>query len=149
MSDQPIPLQPLSVKLDPDQWAALFDNINLAEQMIPGRDRREHERIDYDTAVTLYAQIDGDQGETRHLVRTRNISSSGVGFIHHGEVVVGTRVRFTAFDQDSNVCELAGTSARADLIEQEVWDIGIRFDELIDLTHLVDMDGQPLLQSAG
>jgi len=148
MSDQPIPLQPLSVKLDPDQWSALFDNINLAEQMIPGRERREHARIDYDSSVTLYAEFDEAEEEKKYLVRTRNISSSGLGFIHHSEVVVDTRVRFTVFDQDSRVCSLEGVSARTDLIEEGLWDIGIRFDQLIDLTHLLDMDGQPLMQSA-
>ncbi len=148
MSDQPFALQPLSVKLDPDQWAELFDNINLAEQMIPGRDRREHDRVNYDAQVTLYAEFDEADQEKRYLVRTRNISSSGLGFIHHSEVVAGTRVCFTAFDNDGRVCGLEGVSARADLIEQGLWDIGVRFDHLIDLTHLLDMDGQPLMQTA-
>lgn len=148
MSDQPIPLQPLSVKLDPDQWATLFDNINLAEQMIPGRERREHDRVDYESPITLYAEFSDSEIEKRYVVRTRNISSSGLGFIHDSEVVTGTRVQFTVFDNDGHVCSLKGVSARADLIEANVWDIGIRFDHLIDLSHLLDMDGQPLLQSA-
>lgn len=148
MSDQPIPLQPLSVNLAPEDWAVLFDNINLAEQMIPGRERREHDRVDYDTSVTLYAEFDEDKSEQRYLVRTRNVSSSGVGFIHHSEVAAGTRVRFTAFDSNGHVCQLEAAAARADLIENNLWDIGIRFDQLIDLTHLLDMDGQPLLQTA-
>ncbi|MEO0514209.1 MAG: PilZ domain-containing protein [Planctomycetota bacterium] len=109
---------------------------------------REHDRVDYDAQVTLYAEFEEADQEKSYLVRTRNISSSGLGFIHHSEVVAGTRVCFTAFDNDGRVCSLEGVSARADLIEEGLWDIGIRFDHLIDLTHLLDMDGQPLLQSA-
>ncbi|MEM1107573.1 MAG: PilZ domain-containing protein [Planctomycetota bacterium] len=148
MSDALAPQQPLSVKLDPESWDTLFDNINLAEQMIPGRERREHTRIDYDKSVTLYAEYEQDGVEKKYLVRTRNVSSSGLGFIHNAELPVGTRARFTAFNHDGRVCSLEGESARADLIETDVWDIGIRFDQLIDLSDLMDMDGHPLLQSA-
>ncbi|MEM7624980.1 MAG: hypothetical protein AAF333_05075 [Planctomycetota bacterium] len=183
MSDNP-PLQPTSVRLDDGQWAELFENIDLAEQMIPGRERRQYDRFDFDAQVTLYAEFDepdpqlteeqrvaeelaaacaDEAGENaapdelgqaagedagpvfqRYLVRTRNVSASGLGFIHHTEVAVGTKALFTAFDKHGHAIALAGVSARADLIEEGVWDIGIQFNEHIDPTQLVDAAGQPL-----
>ncbi|MEL7089318.1 MAG: hypothetical protein AAGL98_12910 [Planctomycetota bacterium] len=201
MSEQP-PIQPTSVRLDDGQWNELFQNIDLAEQMIPGRERREFDRFDFDAQVTLYAEFDEpaveeipeptaedrlaeqlaaicagppsavpttsedpnpspepaaqtgaeekaapqDPGPVfqRYLVRTRNVSASGLGFIHHTEVVVGTRALFTAFDKNGQAIALAGVSARADLIEEGVWDIGIQFNQHIDPTQLVDVAGQPL-----
>ena len=144
------PLQPTSVRLDDQQWSELFENIELAEQMIPGRERREHQRFEYAAQITLYAQFDqpgseGGEAEWQlYLVRTRNISASGLGFIHHAEVVVGTRALITAFDKQGQAIAISGVSARADLIEDGVWDIGIRFEETIDPAGLLDAAGKPL-----
>ncbi|MEM6757584.1 MAG: hypothetical protein AAF586_10485 [Planctomycetota bacterium] len=165
-----VPAAPPSVELEPAAWNELIDQINLAEMMIPGRERREHDRVDFDQQVTLYAEFvdadaegfdpeaplftqenaggDADPSWQRYLVRTRNVSASGLGFFHHVEVEIGRRVLFTAFDTNGRVCTLAGLCARADLIEDGVWDIGVRFDRLIDLGQLVDVDGAPL-QKAG
>ena len=134
----------LSVNLNPQQWDELFENIALAEQMIPGKERREHERRHFETQIALCLHPSKGDDDT-HLVRTRNISLSGLGFIHHVEVPTGERVRFTAFTEDRQPHPIDGTVARADLIEDGVWDIGVRFDQLIDTLHLFDANGTPLL----
>ena len=214
MSDNP-PTSPISVRLSEGQWQELFQNIELAEQMIPGRERRGFDRYDYEAQVTLYAEFDeapppspeipessdtlesspaGSDGSAqdatndglaeqlaaicdfdtpadesaaeafaeapesgpaadpepvfqRYLVRTRNVSASGLGFIHHTEVAVGTKALFTAFDRLGRPIVLAGTSARADLIVEGVWDIGIHFNQPIDPEQLVDIAGHPLNQA--
>jgi len=129
------------VTLDPAKWDELYANLDLAEQMIPGRERRSDPRHDYNAQVMISGRWGGTDELQSHLVRARNISASGLGLIHNVEVPVGSTVAFTTLDLKGVSCTYSAVCSRADLVESGIWDIGLAFDAPIDPSRLVEHAG--------
>jgi len=130
MSDQPESCQ--YIKLSDSEWHELFDNLEIAEQFIPGAERREHDRFPFEKAVEGVVELAEGNTYRTYKVRLRNVSASGLGIIHHLEEEEGTDASITIPLAEGGALRVTGALARCDLVTPGVYDVGLNFDCLID-----------------
>lgn len=121
----------------------LADLIGAARAPTPLGNRRPKgraSRMAYDEQGVLIAALRPaqDQEITAYKVRPLNISSTGVGFLHGAFVYPGTVCSLIARDLGGVPRQLTGHVVRCRLIQGRVHEVGVRFDEPIDLTELVE-----------
>ena len=121
-----------SVQLDA-RLAELLDRLDEEDLVTPGRGRRQSARYSYrlrESVVTLYQP----GGTTQSLlVPTRNISSSGIAFLHGGFVHLQTRCTVQLITTKNTRQVVQGRVVRCKHIEGRVHEIGIRFDQEVDV----------------
>jgi hypothetical protein len=100
-----------------------------------GKQRRKYERFMYRSRSALILTLcERDGGERRFLVRARNLSSWGMGFLHGGFLYTGTAVRILLKTTDDEPVIVAGMIVRCVHVRAHVHEIGVRFDEELDLS---------------
>lgn len=72
-----------------------------------------------------------------YLVKCRNISAGGMGFLHGGPLAIGTACEMTLLRADRTTLKLRGVVARCECIERHIFEIGVRFEKDIDLNKLM------------
>ncbi len=77
-------------------------------------------------------QMPGSAGPTAYLVPIRDISATGLSFLHGGFVYPGTRCVVQLISTHGAWENAAATVARCDYIEEMVHEVGVRFDQVID-----------------
>jgi|GEM_PF-5275868 len=120
------------VKLSDAAWHELFDNLEIAEQYIPGAERREHERFPFDGTVEAVAEFADGDVYRMYRVRMRNVSATGVGVIHHIEEPDGMEISITMPLAEGGALRATGIVARCDLVSEGVYDLGFHFDCMIE-----------------
>lgn len=136
----PAPMQ--TVCLTPEQWSELRDHLQVAEQFIPGAERREHERHDAQTHSVILFEYDG--ADARYEAMLRNISISGIAFLHHQEITPNTPAAVTLSDLAGNHVRLPGIVVRSELIEDGIFDTGFAFLQPIDPESHTDARGHAI-----
>ncbi len=100
-----------------------------------GKQRRKYERFMYRKQSALILTVsERDGNEKRFLVRARNLSSWGMGFLHGGFLYSGTPVRLVLQTLDNEPVIVSGTIVRCSHVRAHVHDIGVRFDAEVDLS---------------
>jgi len=97
-------------------------------------------RLAYDEKGVLIAALRpaDDQDITAYKVRPLNISSTGIAFLHGAFVYPGTSCSVIARMTDGTPCQLTGHVVRCRMIHGRVHEIGVRFNEAIDLSELIE-----------
>lgn len=148
----PEPQGPTSTRLwlSDQQWMALLERARRSTPESHPRhdpskdpDRRGERRIS--TSCRCVLRFGGDTAGT-YSVRTVNISSTGLGFVHVAPVPKGTRCTLALQVEEHNGMILAGRVAWCRKLETEdgvtvfddepAFEVGLQFDKPIDLEPL-------------
>ncbi|MCX5661821.1 MAG: PilZ domain-containing protein [Planctomycetota bacterium] len=73
----------------------------------------------------------------RYLVRTRDVSRTGIGFLHSQEIQQGTRCRLSMLTVKSRLIEVEGKVAYCHAKAEGVYSLGVEFDKALTLIDLV------------
>ncbi|MCE9591523.1 MAG: PilZ domain-containing protein [Planctomycetes bacterium] len=97
-----------------------------------GVDRRRRRRATHRAIMHLYLETSSGEDSERYLVRTRNLSDTGVGFIHAEPVQPGTRCQIALLDLDHQLVRRRGMVACSAGSDDGLFHVGVRFDEPIN-----------------
>lgn len=124
----------LSVRDEAEILAAL----DRGSASAAGRDRRRQTRVPYERRAGLIVQMHHPGGSIEnYLVRVRNLSTGGVGFLHGSFVYTGTYCVMTLLTINNRAVRVEGKVVRCRHVRKHVHEIGVRFDEPIDLHDFV------------
>ena len=110
--------------------------------------RRAEARYDYRKHPVLLIDVTNpDRSVGKFRCATRNISRHGLGFLHGCFVYPKSPVKLILRAASGGITCIAGTVARCEAIEGRVHEIGVIFDQPVDLTDFVlDVDPAQLEQ---
>ncbi len=103
-----------------------------------GRDRRHQSRVPYQRRAGLMVQMHHPGGTiATYLVRVRDLSSGGIGFLHGSFVYSGTRCAVSLLANDRRTFRVDGTVVRCSHVRKHIHQIGLHFDAPIRLREFV------------
>ncbi len=122
------------LKLDQSQWAYYLDLIESRQKVVgAASERRRHQRHAYLEFTQLGLVVDnGPRDRKMFLVRTFDLSASGVGLLHGRFIQAGQRVHVMMLHRHDGRVLVSGTTRRCELLEGHVHAVGVEFDEPID-----------------
>ncbi len=131
-----------TLHLSDEQWRTLSEKLDQGDPYVSGQ--RSQRRITYrklsQIAVAI-RQADGEWG--KYVVRSRDLSPGGIGFIHGSYIHPGSECRVILKDCHEKVVCLEGIVKRCELIEGTAHDVGVQFNEEINIASFVaDGSGQ-------
>lgn len=124
-----------SLRMTDEQWLALADRLDGEAAAHHGRESgRRHERVAYRNIVRLAIAVEHPSGDRqRYLVRTHDLSASGIGFFHGAYMHVGTRVILLMTHRESGAQCVVGVVRRCAHVSQHIHKVGVEFNEQIVL----------------
>jgi len=103
-----------------------------------GRDRRQQERLPYTHPAGLIIKMRHPGGSVgNYLVRARNLSSTGIGFLHGSFVYTGTHCTMALRTRHNRMVNVEGKVVRCHLVHRHIHEVGILFSEPIQLGDFV------------
>ncbi len=121
-----------TLKLSDEQWQALIDSLGQGLSNYTGQ--RRHIRTQFRKLSQIAVAIKQSDGQwVKYLVRMRDLSRSGLGFIHGAYVHVGNDCRVILKDATDQLVCIDGTIRRCNLVQGRVHNIGVQFKEEIDI----------------
>jgi hypothetical protein len=124
-----------TLHLSHQQWEAIADKLY---QDKPGGKKRRHERVAYRKLSQIALAVlrpDGEWG--KYIVRSHDLSQGGMGFIHGSFLHIGTHCRVILKDSHRKVNCIDGVVRHCELIEGVAHNVGVEFDEEIDLDSFI------------
>lgn len=129
-----------SLKLSSAEWTKLQQQLNK-QNATPEEDQRQGAvRTSMKDGALALLRILTESSQAPHFrIRCRNISSTGIGFMHGQFIHPGTEVEIIFVTQKREGVIVNGKVMRAQLIDGHVHNLGVQFDEPIDLDEIVAM----------
>ena len=123
-----------SLSLAPGLLRSLLDSLDRANQQTgEGHESRRHRRLKYRTPLMLVRVLDDHQREESVFqTTTRNISSSGLAFLHKQMLPPGKRLILTIPLLDDQTAHLAATVVHCRHIRGMIHEIGVSFLKFVD-----------------
>jgi PilZ domain len=135
-----------TLRLTDEQWRELSDQLDRVNPYETGQ--RRHERISYRKLAQIAVAIQQPNGQwAKYIVRSRDLSPSGIGFIHGSYIHTGSACRVILKDPKGQVVCLEGTVRRCDLVKGTAHNIGVQFREEINLNRFVSDDSEESSES--
>ncbi len=120
-----------TIRVSDDDLAAILDKLD-AQTAEEGRDSSRPERFSYrQKGCLLHMQQPGDGSATTFQVPTRDLSASGVSFLHGGYVHVGTRCIIQLISLHGTWTDVRGRVSRCVYVTSQIHDVGVKFDSPI------------------
>jgi hypothetical protein len=130
-----------SLRLNDRQAQAILQQMNQAAQD-SSAEVRENRRIATEGNATVVVELLGfGNSPTAFLVRPRNISTGGIGFIHGAFVYNGTPCAVTMRALDGRTVRLLGKTVRCRHIAGRVHEVGVALEQPIVLSEFVSPNG--------
>ena len=109
------------------------------------KERRRNNRVPFLSEAGLFVQMKHPGGSVaNYLVRTRNLSPTGIAFLHGSFVYTGTTCVLALHDKSGKIMGIDGRVVRCQHVRGHVHDIGVRFSAPIDLNQfLLDTNAKP------
>lgn len=118
--------------LSEEQWRKLAEQLDQGDEQL--KDKRKQPRLPYRKLAQIAVAIKRHGGEWgKYVVRSRDLSSGGIGFIHGAYIHIGTECRVVLKDRRGQVVCLDGVVRQCKLLSGTVHDIGVQFSKPIDL----------------
>ncbi|MCB9855393.1 MAG: response regulator [Phycisphaerales bacterium] len=115
--------------------AAVSEIINKLDESVPdaARERRRSPRYPYNVkSCVIHLQPSGGGPPVSYLVSTRDISSTGIGFLHGAFVYPGAKCVIQLITLHGTWQNVPAMIARCDYVAKGVHDVGVQFHEPID-----------------
>jgi hypothetical protein len=129
-----------TLRLTPSEHAALLSALEREEASAAQSGTRQHKRTIYHRSQGLTIRLHsqgGDSANVEYLVRPRNLSAGGMGFLHGCFVHPGTRCSINLVRLDGGVMRVAGAVVRCRCVSGRVHDVGVQFEEALAIEDFV------------
>lgn len=134
----------LRLWISDQRWISLLEQIARESVQRLVDERRNPAEPRYASQIRCILRL-GYPGQTPgiYLVRCHNVSSGGMGFLHGGFIQPGTRctLGLQAIEGDGGI--VSGRIAWCRQIQPEAFDVGVQFDQSVDVLHFLEPD-EPL-----
>jgi hypothetical protein len=118
--------------MSPVQLNKLLDELEESA-VVPAKNRRRHKRVSCHCAGVLIVVNQGGF-ESTFYIPVRDISTSGIAFLHRSMVHTGTECSIRVRMPDHRWAQIDGTIVRSRYLRDMVYEIGVKFHDEIDLT---------------
>lgn len=99
---------------------------------------RSEERQTYGQSIEIVIEvIHPGGGAIRYQVKPRNLSFSGMGFLHGNFLHIGSQCRCVLKAPEGDELEVSATVMRCEYVEAGVHEVGVKFDSEITLDQFV------------
>jgi hypothetical protein len=133
-----------TVPISDDLHKQIVSELNNATRRKSNSDRRAEPRYRVEHADLVLLEIfDSNGSKSAYQVKPRNISRSGIAFLHGQDVHIGALCRLTVVCSDESTLEVEGRVVRSKNVLGSVFEIGVQFDDRIDLDGVVDDTASP------
>lgn len=123
-----------SLRLSPGQMRELHAGLDQFRRAEVERELRESDRFLYRTGEPVEVRIDHPGGSTAvYLVQPRDLSAGGMGFLHGGFLHPGALCSVKLRDKAGKTVLVTGKIARSRMIKGRTHEVGIAFEERIEL----------------
>ena len=128
-----------TLHLTEDQWQELLDRLDAAVAPPDAADQRANERVAApEQAVLLWRVVPAGRGESSVFqARCRNISETGVSFLHSSYVYPNTSCAFILGAPGHQGLRIDAMIVHSRYVEDGVYEVGARFSEPIDLNAIL------------
>jgi PilZ domain-containing protein len=128
-----------TLKLSDEQWRALAEKIEHDDPYVTCQ--RAHPRIAYRKLSQIAVAVLKPDGQwAKYIVRSRDLSPGGIGFIHGTYLHADSHCRVILKDCQGQVVCLEGVVKRCELVQGTAHDIGVQFNEAINVGHFIHPD---------
>ena len=141
MAERKPDLAKTSLKLSEAQWEQLIDQLEAGRgPTVPAtRDRRDLDIKRHRHVRRAALRVQHPSGPaTSHLVRTRNLSSGGVGFIHSTFLYGNTPCHIALQTRYRESVALSGKVMWCRHVAGQGHEIGMSFDQMIEIDEFID-----------
>ena len=123
-----------TLRLSPREAEALLDRLQTRRERLEWVHKRRHPRVFFTEIDGVPMNVTHPGGSTvSYRVLPVNLSVGGICVLHGGFVHTGSTIELTLHDIDGFAQVIAGRVARCEHFQDRVHEIGLRFDELIQL----------------
>lgn len=126
-----------SLRISPREESDIISELaqgNALPTAQTSKERRLNDRVPYLSAAGLFVQMRHPGGSVvNYLVRTRNLSPTGIAFLHGSFVYNGTSCVLALHDRNGKMVGVEGKVVRCKHVRGHVHDIGVRFGRTLDL----------------
>ncbi|NJL30177.1 MAG: response regulator [Phycisphaerales bacterium] len=130
-----------SLKLSEREHQELLQQLRDEESQSKAKNRRNDQRIDYNITGGIIIQVHHPGGSVaNYMIRTRNLSKHGMGFLHGNFLHSGTPCLVALRRIDHHTTTVAGEVRRCRLIHGRVHEIGIRFQAPIEIDQYINLN---------
>ncbi len=133
-----------SLRLSQQEQDELLEAMDNQSDGHRGSNLRRDERVPYRRSSGVVVTLVHPGGSVaRYLVRPRNLSRCGMGFLHGGFVHEGSKCQVHLQKLDSTPHVIMGAVARCQHVTGMVHEIGVRLEEEIDLAIFTPIQSAP------
>ena len=123
-----------ALRLSENERQELMAKLDRQATSFRGMEARLEDRLPYAESAGVMLTLNHPGGSiANYLVRPRNLSQRGVGFLHGNFVHVSSRCQVYLLRLDGRREPISGTVVRCCHIQGLVHEVGVRFDHSIDL----------------
>lgn len=128
----------LSARLDPGRVQTLLDRLTQQEKANADLSRRHAQRFAYHQQANIVVTIfHNDSSQVRYAVVARNLSESGLAFLHGGYIHVGTQCVAALETTARQWVRVVGKVVRCRHVEGNVHEVGINFRDKLQLSNFL------------
>ena len=128
-----------SLRMSAEDIRSLVDNLEKEAEDYAGHNKRADVRFALGDCGAVIVQFEHPGGTTQnYATRPRNISNGGVAVLHGTYVHEGTRSTLLMRDRENAVKPIAGRVAFCRLIAGRIHEVGIRFEQKIDVDRFIE-----------
>lgn len=120
-----------TIRLDNDKVAKILERLDSAHGAVPTERRAPRYRYRVPSMIVHMAQP-GSSEAVPYLVPTRNVSSTGMSFLHGGFVHMGTKILAQMTTTKGSWNRVVGTVVRCRLVEGTIHEVGVHFVNDLD-----------------
>lgn len=133
-----------SLRMSARQHADILNELDSRRASPNDNDRRIEQRLRFSQQALLFVQIRHPGGTAgNYLVRTRNLSRTGIGFLHGGFVYNGTSCTVALRTTDKTIVAIEGKVVRCNHVRGHIHEIGVHFDKPIRLGQFLGREAPP------
>jgi CheY-like chemotaxis protein len=123
-----------ALRLSEAQRQELIAKLDRQAASYRGMEARLEDRVPYVASAGVMLTLHHPGGSVaNYLVRPRNLSRRGVGFLHGNFIHVGSRCQVYLLRLDGRRESISGVVVRCSHVQGLVHEVGVRFDNTIDL----------------
>lgn len=133
-----------TLRLSKREHESLLEQLGRRTTVFNGDDARTDSRKPYEVENGLVIELEHPGGtRVALLVKPRNLSSKGIGFVHGSFLYVGSHCSVTLKARDGKLAQITGKVARCAYLHGRVHEIGVKFDEPLKLSEYVACASTP------
>jgi len=127
-----------ALRLSAAEVEAINHELDQKAEQFRGDNRRQDERHPYKRASKMVATVFHPGGTTtRYLIKPRNISRTGLAFLHGSFLHLGTQLVLSLETLHNAMVNVTGQTVHCKFVRGNVHEIGVRFTQPIDLAQFI------------